>query len=372
MGGRSSIRSRDRRQPPSDHGAFGLFDKLSPAAQWGALLAGSIVFAALLELAGLPAALLLGPAIAGIIAGVNGASIRTPRLAVLCAQTIVGCLIARSITAEIVHTLLKDWPVFLGVVVVMLASSSLLGWVLSRLKVLPGTTAVWGVAPGGASAMILMAGEFGADPRLVAFMQYLRVVFVAGLAAVVARLWAGAPMAIPGTVLAAPIQWLDFTATVIIALAGGILGVGLKIPAGALLVPMIGGAILESTGLVAITLPSWLLAISYAILGWMVGLGFTRDLLAHASRALGVVLMTIFITIGVSAALALLLVRAAGIDPLTAYLATSPGGIDSVAIIAASSDVDISFVMALQALRVMVVLAVGPPLARFVAKRMMS
>ena len=31
-----------------------------------------------------------------------------------------------------------------------------------------------------------------------------------------------------------------------------------------------------------------------------------------------------------------------GIDPLTAYLATSPGGMDSIPIIAASSNVDLS------------------------------
>ena len=40
---------------------------------------------------------------------------------------------------------------------------------------LPGTTAVWGSSPGAATAMVLMAEAFGADARLVAFMQYLRV-----------------------------------------------------------------------------------------------------------------------------------------------------------------------------------------------------
>lgn len=62
-----------------------------------------------------------------------------------------------------------------------------------------------------------------------------------------------------------------------------------------------------------------------------------------------------------------------GIDPSTAYLATSPGGMDSVAIIAAASDrVDISFVMALQAARFLVVLIFGPSLARLVARSVKS
>jgi uncharacterized protein len=56
-------------------------------------------------------------------------------------------------------------------------------------------------------------------------------------------------------------------------------------------------------------------------------------------------------------------------DPLTAYLATSPGGADSVAIIAASSShVDVPFVMAMQMARFILVLLVGPALARAVAR----
>ena len=61
--------------------------------------------------------------------------------------------------------------------------------------------------------------------------------------------------------------------------------------------------------------------------------------------------------------------KLAGVDPLTAYLATSPGGADSVAIIAASSDVDVPFVMAMQVGRFLVILLTGPMLARFIARK---
>ena len=39
-----------------------------------------------------------------------------------------------------------------------------------------------------------------------------------------------------------------------------------------------------------IELPPWLLATSYALLGWSVGLGFSRPMLIHASRQLPQVL----------------------------------------------------------------------------------
>jgi uncharacterized membrane protein AbrB (regulator of aidB expression) len=55
------------------------------------------------------------------------------------------------------------------------------------------------------------------------------------------------------------------------------------------------------------------------------------------------------------------------VDPLTAYLATSPGGVDAAAIIAASTKVDTPYVMALQTVRVIVLLAIGRQVARWVA-----
>ena len=68
----------------------------------------------------------------------------------------------------------------------------------------------------------------------------------------------------------------------------------------------------------------------------------------------------------------MILVKVAGVDPLTAYLATSPGGIDTVAIIAASSQVDVPFVLSMQFVRVIIVLATVPRLARFLAERQME
>ena len=130
------------------------------------------------------------------------------------------------------------------------------------------------------------------------------------------------------------------------------------------------GAVAEAMGLVTITLPPWLLAVSYAFLGWSVGLGFTREILIHASRALPQILLAIFAIIGICGVFAFVLVQAAGIDPMTAYLATCPGGVDSIAIIGASSNADLSFVMTMQTLRLLIVLLAGPSIARLIAQRM--
>ncbi len=78
---------------------------------------------------------------------------------------------------------------------------------------------------------------------------------------------------------------------------------------------------------------------------------------------------SIVVLIAFCGGIAWVLTNELGIDPLTAYLATSPGGMDSVAIIAAAAgNLDISFIMAMQMVRLLVVLIFGPMLARLVAR----
>ncbi len=90
--------------------------------------------------------------------------------------------------------------------------------------------------------MVLMAEAYGADARLVAFMQYLRVVFVAAAASLVARFWvhaSGAPM--PAADWFAPIEWPSFAMTVALAELALFSVTGCESLRGPLLAPMVVG-----------------------------------------------------------------------------------------------------------------------------------
>ncbi len=348
----------------------GRLETVPPLLQWAVILFVSALFVGGLEIAALPAVFLIGPMLAGIVAGTNGATARVPPLAFASAQAIIGCLIASSIAPDIFVAFYAEWPLLLGVVLATLAASSLLGWLISYWRILPGTTAVWGSSPGAATAMVLMAGAFGADQRLVAFMQYLRVIFVSMAAALVARLWIDTSgLEVPSIVWFPPIDPVPFATTIGLALVGAVIGKLLKLPSPYFLGTMILGVGLHLGFGVDLQLPQWLLAASYAVIGWAIGLNFTRQTLHHATRALPQIVASILILIAFCGSLGWLISHLVGIDPLTAYLATSPGGMDSIAIIAAAADnVDISFVMALQTMRFMIVLLLGPSIARLVAR----
>src|ERR1700722_17672279 len=100
---------------------------------------------------------------------------------------------------------------------------------MTRMHILPGTTVLWGSSPGAATAMIVMAEAHGADARLVAFMQYLRVAVVAAGASIVARIWnlnpahsmAGEPAHAAASVVWFPsVSWLPFAQTLALATLG--------------------------------------------------------------------------------------------------------------------------------------------------------
>lgn len=337
---------------------------------WGILASVSLALSAALIAASIPAAILIGPMIAAICMGLTGSSIRVARPLFSVAQGIIGCLLAGALTPEVVTEVIRDWPEMLFGVLSTVVASTAIGLTLARFGTLPGSTAAWGTSAGAASAMVALAQEFGADPRLVATMQYVRVIVVVLTASLISRFLietptlpvSAGPMAggaghLPGLVL-----------TLATALIGSWIGRRLRIPAGSLLVPLALGALANILSPVHLFVPFWLLALAYCVVGWTIGLQFERGSLIRSIQSLPEMIGSALAIVVLCGLAAYVMVRFMGVGPLTAFLATSPGGIDSVAIIALSGGADTPFVMALQVLRVLVVVLAGPAIARFVAR----
>jgi membrane AbrB-like protein len=339
---------------------------MGKAGQWAILVPASLALAWLLNAAGLPAAFLLGPMIVGLLIGANGGTIRMPVMLYRAAQTVIACMIVRSLTPSIFEEFLADGLLFMSVIVILLVASGAVGLFLTHLQIFPGTTALWGCWPGGASAMVLMAEEYGGDQQLVAFMQYLRVVLVSLTAGAVAFFWA-APVdagAAAGPDWLAPVRWGAFLLTLAFCAVSLALALRIKMGGAAFILPLFAGLALKLTGVLDIELPAPLTSLSFIVLGWYIGLGFTRKTLYHAWRTLPQVLGSVILLMVLSAALAYAMHRLSNIDLFTAFLATSPGGLDTIAIIAATTNSDVSFVLTLHLMRLLILLTIGPYLAR--------
>lgn len=339
----------------------------STTTQWIVVVLLSAAFSAALIAAQMPASMLVGPMLAGILVTALGGRLKINANAYSISQGIIGCMIVKMLPKALSgQVATQGWGLFAVGVLAVIALSGLLGWWMTREGIIPGTTAVWGMSPGAATAMTLMAESNGADTELVALMQYLRVAVVAVVSGSLLRLWGGGFHSSAAAVPWFPeLHWLPFVETLALAVAGPLIARRFQISAGGLFVPLILGIILVRHGVMTIELPRWLLVVAYAVFGWRIGLRFTRRLLHHAARLMPRLLLATFSLVVLCAGVGALISYFGGIDPRTAYLATSPGGADTIAIIAASSHVNVAFVMTMQVCRFIAVIIIGPRMARY-------
>jgi membrane AbrB-like protein len=338
------------------------------ARQWGMLVLLSVAFSTVLVATGLGAGVLIGTMIAAVLMGIRGAAIEVSNPVFCLAQGLMGCMIASTLEANVVQNIGSHlWPMVATVTLTMVAAT-LTGMALARFESLPGSTGVWGVMPGAASAMAVICADFGGDPRIVALMQYTRVVIVVLSTSAVSHLMLQSGEVLAPAGASEPAAWFPVLQTVLVAAAGAAIGRWLRIPAGTLFVPLILGGALKLGGLVDLHVPHWLSILAYTAMGWSIGLKFRRHLLFPLLRAMPVIVAGIVALIVLCALSGWLLVAMAGVSPMTAYLATSPGGLDSVSVLALSVKADMSFVVAFQTLRLFVVIMVGPVVGRGLAR----
>lgn len=335
--------------------------------KWAVLGAASIALGALLQRAHVPAAWLIGPMVVAIALAIRGFEGRLPRVGFTIAQALIAVTVSQTITTPILIELATEWAPIVTVVLLSVAAAGLAGWLLARYSAIAAETAAWGSTPGGATTMIVLAADFGADPRLVAFMQYLRVTLVVLSASSVSRLLLGGTPQPHGIVATGPFDPGAFLTTLAFAALGGLIGRYSRIPGGQFLVPLIVAGVLHAAGILHPYTPWWLLDAAYATIGLSIGLLWTRETLLTAVRILPTLLVSTTVLIVLCAAAGMLLVLWAHVDPMTAYLATTPGGLDSVPIIALDAGTkNLPLVLTAQTIRVFAVVATGPVLAKLI------
>lgn len=334
---------------------------------------GSLLTGALAQLAGLPAAWLVGPMFVAVSIALTmpRKRPRIPMWARRIAQAAVGCVLAANFVPAIVPVVASEWPAVSLALAGTLAMSLLGAFLLSRYAPIDKKTARLGVLPGAASGVLAMSDSLGADVRLVAIMQYGRIILVVASATVIASLGPFSATAARGItsggsldalLIQDPVQ--IYMLTGLVALVGMLAGVRLRLPAGALIGPLVLGISLEEAGVMHVAVPGAVPPLAYALIGIYAGLLFDRASLRQAWQLLPFIFTSTLTLMASCAVLGWIFAVLTNTDYLTAYLATTPGAIDSVAIMAVDTDADASLVLAVQMLRVLAVVVVVSLLRR--------
>ncbi|MBB4663543.1 AbrB family transcriptional regulator [Conexibacter arvalis] len=334
-------------------------------AAWLALGAVTVLAAVALDRAGLPSATLFAALVVGLLVALR----RPGRLAVgaapfAVAQAVTGVTLGCYLQSESLSALADVWLPVALVSAATLLLSLLAGHVMARVTEVDEPTAALGMVAGGASGIVTMARDLGADDRIVAFMQYARVLLIVlATPLLVAIFFPGAHGEAPAVVGNGPFLGSagDWAATAAVAAVGALAGRLARMPAGVLL-----GPLLVAAGL-TLALPDGSLAVppllreaGFAVIGLQVGLGFTVATVRQLGRLLLPVVLSVVALVAACFALAVVLHATSHASLLDAYLATTPGGLYAVLAAAVGTGADTTFVVAVQSLRLLVMVLLAP------------
>src|SRR5215203_3116371 len=212
------------------------------AVGWIVLGVGSLLAGLFAQSAGLPAGWLVGPMLVALVLALAWENHPTvPRWGRIASLAVVGGMLAATFRPSVLPLVAGHWlPVGLVVCGTLFLSLGA-GVLLSGLVRIDRRTTALGTLPGAASGMLAMSDPLGADARLVALMQYTRVVVVVVTATLVGRLMTGAaPQPASGQGLRAVSEGVDllvqgtvqtYAVTVLVAVLGAWAGTRLRLPA---------------------------------------------------------------------------------------------------------------------------------------------
>ena len=341
--------------------------------RWAVLIAATVAVTVPLTLVGVPSAALFAALVVGIVlALVSFAPRGVPRPAGIAAQGVLGVYIGTMVHRDALTALGSDWPIVVGVAVATLLLSVVAGALMGLHRDVSPLTGALALVAGGASGLVAIARELGGDDRVVAVVQYLRVALITASMPIVVTLVFRAEKTggSAAAVQTGSAPWyLSVGMLLVIVLLGVTVGRWIRLPGAGLLGPMALTIALELTGFsFGLAVPLALVQIGYAVIGWQAGVAFTRESLRAIGRALPVALGLIVVLNVACAGLGILLAHVTGISPLEGYLSTSPGGIYAVLATAVETGANVTFIVAAQVVRVLLMLFAAPLMARGFAK----
>ena len=287
------------------------------------------------------------------------------------AKGVIAVLAAAPLVLTPVRQLLTYLLPGLAVTTVTLGVGLFGGFLLSRAHPdISVATGMLSMLAGGASVMPFLAREAGADYRYVTLSQYLRLLTVMlSLPFVVSLIGTGqhGQQIHTGKVASfnSAVGVLGLVLLVAIIMVGDYFGKLIRLPAPSLLGPMALTIViyLLAGNSIPLQLPAGVAITAFMCIGWMAGGMLDINALKAFARTLPATILFIAGLMLACGLTALLLVAWLGIPYLDAYLATSPGGLETVLIIATEGGAG-AVVPAAQIIRLVTVLVIAGWLPR--------
>jgi uncharacterized protein len=289
-----------------------------------AVALGALVF----RLLGLPLALILGGLTGAAIVANTAGAMPGGRYVRRAGQLVVGLSIGVILDPEMIGVLVDLLPAMLLIAVVANLVGALVALPIARLAGLGRLTALLSCLPAGMAEMATLARELSADEQSVTIIHTLRVIAVVTLI----PLWlsltghqARAPSVWHGIVMGDLVVLLPLLAA---SLAIALLATRHHVINAFVITPMLLCLAVLALGFRVPPVPSAVLMAAQVAIGASLGLRFRLDRMRQIPRvALGGLVSGLALFAIAFFLFAFLVERLAGLDHLSAVLATAPGGL---------------------------------------------
>jgi membrane AbrB-like protein len=287
------------------------------------------------------------------------------------AMVAIGTMLGTGFTPEVVARS-GTWVISLIIMSLLSITFGIMAYgVFRRWGGMNRSTALFAAMPGGLSIASILAEDYKTEVNRVVLCHTARLVVLLVSAPIVVQLISGIDLADANSAAYADpeaIDPLNHGLLAITAVASWFLARRLNFPSGMLLLPLLITAVLHATGVVTVHVPLILSTLAQIVIGSGVGARFASYTVLQIVRdgwlaaVVGVVL-----AIG-SLTGAILVAPLTGGDTSALFLAYLPGGAPELGVVALALKIDPAMVAAHHVLRVFLIIAFLPVLARWTAK----
>lgn len=251
---------------------------------------------------------------------------------------IIGATIGAKITWDVVQHLPRIVPSLIALTLFVPLAQAMNYALFRRVGGYDKPTAFFAASPGGLIESIIAGESAGADVRVLAVQQFLRIITVITLLPIGLSLWYGHPVGSSAgmSMNQTPVGLSHVDEVLIVSVIGLVVFSRLNVPAAQLVGPLICAAIATLSGLAVIEAPQWLINGCQIVIGTSLGMRFAGMDLRRLVKAGWLSIVS------VAAMLLVALLMALAVHPLTGQsldvllISFSPGGVTEMALIALS------------------------------------
>ncbi|MDC0074814.1 AbrB family transcriptional regulator [Alphaproteobacteria bacterium] len=221
-------------------------------------------------------------------------------------------------------------------------------------------TSYFSSTPGGLSEMTIVGEQYGGDSRIISLNHSVRILIIVTLIPFYFRIIEGVnvPLSVPQSSFNLTI--VDAAILVCCVIFGYPIASKLKIPAAALVGPMILSAGVHITGITNSLVPTIFIATAQVFVGTSLGCRFTNRLELRKMAKTILIAIIVAITMIVIAIIIILITKSfLPFSSKILFLSIAPGGLAEMSIIALALGTGTAFVTVMHFLRVSIVMLFG-------------